>query len=103
MRSIIENIKEIEEENLKEVISLTNENDRLKRKIAALEKVIKGTKAAIKDGYDKGYFDAVSQIKNTIDSIYRLKKLDIDHKCNPPKDDSDTIVQLTDYTNTCHE
>ena len=31
MRSIIENIKEIEEENLKEVISLTNENDELKK------------------------------------------------------------------------
>ena len=39
MRSIIENIKEIEEENLKEVISLTNENDELKRRIAGLEKI----------------------------------------------------------------
>lgn len=94
MRSIIENIKEIEEENLKEVISLTNENDRLKRKIAALEKDIKGTEAATKNGYDKGYFDAVSQIKNTIDRIYRLKRLDIDYKCDPPKDDS---------TNTCRK
>lgn len=87
MRSIIENIKEIEEENLKEVISLTNENDRLKRRIAALEKDIKGTKTAIKDGYDKGYFDAMSQIKDTIDSIYRLKRLGIDYKYDPPKDD----------------
>lgn len=86
MRSIIENIKEIEEENLKEVISLTNENDRLKRKIAALEKDVKCTEVAIKDSYDKGYFDAVSQIKNIIDSIYR--------QCHPTKDDS---------TNTCRK
>lgn len=83
MRSIIENIKEIEEENLKEVISLTNENDELKRKIAALEKDIKGTEAAVKDWYDSGYFNAISQIKNTIDHIYRQKRQDIDHKCDP--------------------
>lgn len=89
MRSIIENIKEIEEENLKEVISLTNENDELKRKIAALEKDIKGTEAAVKDWYDNGYFNAISQIKNTIDQIYRQKRQDIDHKCDLPKDDTD--------------
>ena len=94
MRSIIENIKEIEEENLKEVISLTNENDELKRKIAALEKDIKGTEAAVKDWYDNGYFNAISQIKNTIDQIYRQKRQDIDHKCDPPKNDS---------TNTCRK
>lgn len=94
MRSIIENIKEIEEENLIEVISLTNENDRLKRKIAALEKDIKGTETAIKDAYDKGYFDAVSQIKNTIDHIYRQKRQDIGHKCDSPENDG---------TNTCRK
>lgn len=87
MRSIIENIKEIEEENLKEVISLTNENDQLKRKIAALEKDIKGTETTIKDAYDKGYFDAISQIKNTIDHIYSQKRQDIDHKCNSHEND----------------
>lgn len=94
MRSIIENIKEIEEENLKEVISLTNENDRLKRRIAALEKDIKGTETAIKDGYDKGYFDAVSQIKNIIDSIYRQNGQNIGHKCDTPKNND---------TDTCHK
>lgn len=94
MRSIIENIKEIEEENLKEVISLTNENDRLKRRIAALEQDVKGTEAAINDWYNKGYLDAVSQIKDTIDHTCCLKRQNICHKCDPPKDDS---------TNTCRK
>lgn len=94
MRSIIENIKEIEEENLKEVISLTNENDRLKRRIAALEQDVKGTEAATKVWYDKGYFDAVLQIKNTIDHIYRQKRQDIGHKCDSPENDG---------TNTCRK
>lgn len=85
MRSIIDNLKEIEEENLKEVISLTNENDKLKRKIVALEKDIKGTKAAIKDWYDKGYFDAILRIKNTVDHIYCQQRQDIGHKCDLPK------------------
>ena len=69
MRSIIENIKEIEEENLKEVISLTNENDELKRKIAGLEKDIEGTEAAVEDSYNRGFFDAITKIKNVIDQF----------------------------------
>ena len=89
MRSIIENIKEIEEENLKEVISLTNENDRLKRRIAALQKDIEGTETDSKRSYEKGYFDSISQIKNIIDSIYRQNGLNIGHKCDPPKSDTD--------------
>ena len=88
MRSIIENIKEIEEENLKEVISLTNENDELKRKIAALEKDIEGTETVIKGWYDRGFFDCILRIKKVVDRIYRQNGLNIDHKCDPPKDDS---------------
>lgn len=89
MRSIIENIKEIEEENLKEVISLTNENDELKRKIAGLEKDIKGTEATIKDSYDRGFFDCILRIKKVVDQIYRQNGQNIDRKCNPPKSDTD--------------
>ena len=66
MRSIIENIKEIEEENLKEVISLTNENDELKRRIAGLKKDIEGTEAAVEDSYNRGFFDAITKIKDVI-------------------------------------
>lgn len=69
MRSIIENIKEIEEENLKEVISLTNENDELKRKIAGLEKDIEGTEAAVEVSYNRGFFDAITKIKDVIDQF----------------------------------
>ena len=69
MRSIIENIKEIEEENLKEVISLTNENDELKRKIAGLEKDIEGTETAIKAWYNRGFFDAITKIKDIIGQL----------------------------------
>ena len=87
MRSIIENIKEIEEENLKEVISLTNENDELKRKIAALEKDIEGTETAIKNWYDRGFFDCILRIKKVVDELYRQNGLNIGHKCDPPKDD----------------
>lgn len=94
MRSIIENVKEIEEENLKEVISLTNENDRLKRKIAALEKDIEGTETAIKDWYDRGFFDCILRIKKVVDEIYRQNAQNIGHKCDPPKDDD---------TNTCRK
>lgn len=94
MRSIIENIKEIEEENLKEVISLTNENDELKRKIAALEKDIEGTETAIKSWYDRGFFDCILQIKKVVGQIYRQNVQNIDHKCDLPKDDC---------TNTCHK
>lgn len=93
MRSIIENIKEIEEENLKEVISLTNENDRLKRRIAALEKDIKGTEAAVKDLYNRGFFDCISQIKTVVDQIYRQNRQNIGHKCDPPEDDSTDICR----------
>lgn len=89
MRSIIENIKEIEEENLKEVISLTNENDRLKRRIAALEKDIKGTEAAIEDSYNRGFFDCISQIKTVVDQIYRQNRQNIGLKCNTTKSDID--------------
>ena len=89
MRSIIENIKEIEEENLKEVISLTNENDELKRKIAALEKDIEGTETAIKGWYDRGFFDCILRIKKVVDQIYRQNGLNISHKCDPPKSDTD--------------
>ena len=85
MRSIIENIKEIEEENLKEVISLTNENDILKRRIIGLEKDIKGTEAAVKDSYNRGFFDCISQIKTVVDQIYRQNKQNIGHKCDTPK------------------
>lgn len=94
MRSIIDNIKEIEEENLKEVIQLTDENDRLKRKIAALEKDAKGTEAAIKDWYNRGFFDCMLQLKNIVDQMYCQNGQNIDHKCNLPKDDG---------TNTCHK
>lgn len=69
MRSIIENIKEIEEENLKEVISLTNENDKLKRRIAALEKDIKGTEAAVEISYNRGFFEAITKVKDVIDQL----------------------------------
>ena len=89
MRSIIENIKEIEEENLKEVISLTNENDILKRRIVGLEKDIKGTETAIKGQYDRGFFDCILRIKKVVDQIYRQNGLNIGHKCDPPKDDTD--------------
>ena len=90
MRSIIENIKEIEEENLKEVISLTNENDELKRKIAALEKDVKGTEAAIKDSYEKGFLDAMTQIREeTIIRSHHPYEHRIIHKCDPPKSDTD--------------
>lgn len=88
MRSIIENIKEIEEENLKEVISLTNENDILKRRIVGLEKDIEGTEAAVKDSYDRGFFDCIRRIKKVVDEIYRQNTQNIGHKCDPPKDDS---------------
>lgn len=94
MRSIIENIKEIEEENLKEVISLTNENDELKRKIATLEKDIEGTEAAVKDSYDRGFFECIRRVKNVVDQIYSQSGRSIGHKCDPPKDNS---------TNTCRK
>lgn len=86
MRSIIENIKEIEEENLKEVISLTNENDELKRKIAALEKDIEGTETAIKVWYDRGFFDAITKIKDVIDQLRPQCGQSIARKCDPHKD-----------------
>lgn len=89
MRSIIENIKEIEEENLKEVISLTNENDRLKRRIAALEKDIKGTEAAVEDSYNRGFSDCISQIKTVVDQIYRQNRQNTGLKCNTTKSDID--------------
>lgn len=89
MRSIIENIKEIEEENLKEVISLTNENDILKRRIAALKKDIEGTEAAVKDSYNRGFFDAITKIKKVVDQIYRQNGLNIGHKCDSPESDTD--------------
>lgn len=93
MRSIIENIKEIEEENLKEVISLTNENDELKRKIAALEKDIEGTETAMKSWYDRGFFDCILRIKKVVGQIYRENELNIGHKCNLPKDDGTNICR----------
>lgn len=89
MRSIIENIKEIEEENLKEVISLTNENDILKRRIVGLEKDIKGTEAAVEDSYNRGFFDAITKIKKVVDQIYRQNGLNIGNKCDPPKSNTD--------------
>ena len=89
MRSIIENIKEIEEENLKEVISLTNENDELKRKIAGLEKDIEGTEAAVEDSYNRGFYDCILRIKKVVDQIYRQNGLNISHKCDTPKSDID--------------
>lgn len=89
MRSIIENIKEIEEENLKEVISLTNENDILKRRIVELKKDIKGIETVIKDSYDRGFSDCILRIKKVIDQIYRQNGLNISHKCDPPKSNTD--------------
>lgn len=86
MRSIIENIKEIEEENLKEVISLTNENDVLKRRIVELEKDIKGTEAAVEDSYDRGFFDAITKIKDVIDQLRLQCRQSIARKCDPHKD-----------------
>lgn len=87
MRSIIENIKEIEEENLKEVISLTNENDILKRRIIGLEKDIKGTEAAVEDSYNRGFFDAITKIKDVIDQLRPQCGQSIARKCFP-KDDT---------------
>lgn len=90
MRSIIENIKEIEEENLKEVISLTNENDELKRRIAALKKDIEGTETAIKGWYEKGFLDAMTQIREeTIIRSHHPYEHRIVHKCVPPKSNID--------------
>ena len=89
MRSIIENIKEIEEENLKEVISLTNENDELKRKIAGLEKDIEGTEAAVEDSYNRGFSDCILRIKKVVDQIYRQNGQNIGNKRDPPKSDID--------------
>lgn len=86
MRSIIENIKEIEEENLKEVISLTNENDILKRRIVGLEKDIEGTEAAVEDSYNRGFFDAITKIKDVIDQLHPQYGQSIAHKCDPHKD-----------------
>lgn len=94
MRSIIENIKEIEEENLKEVISLTNENDILKRRIVGLEKDIEGTEAAVEDSYNRGFFDCIRQVKKVVDQIYRQREQNIGYKCDTPKDNS---------TNTCRK
>lgn len=85
MRSIIENIKEIEEENLKEVISLTNENDELKRRIVGLEKDIEGTETAIKDSYNRGFLDAITQIRETVMRLHNQYENRIVHKCDPPK------------------
>lgn len=86
MRSIIENIKEIEEENLKEVISLTNENDILKRRIIGLEKDIKGTEAAVEDSYNRGFFDAITKIKDVIDQLRPQCGQSIACKYDPHKD-----------------
>lgn len=86
MRSIIENIKEIEEENLKEVISLTNENDILKRRIIGLEKDIKGTEAAVEDSYNRGFFDAITKIKDAIDQLRPQCGQSIARKCDTHKD-----------------
>lgn len=86
MRSIIENIKEIEEENLKEVISLTNENDELKRRIAGLKKDIEGTEAAVEDSYNRGFFDAITKIKDIIDQLHPQCGQSIARKCDPHKD-----------------
>ena len=94
MRSIIENIKEIEEENLKEVISLTNENDRLKRRIAALEEAAKDVEGTVEDSYNRGFFDAITRIKNIIDQLHPQCRQIIARKCDPHKDDS---------TNTCRK
>ena len=94
MRSIIDNLKEIEEENLKEVISLTDENDRLKRKITALEKDVKGTEAAIKRSYEKGFFDAITKIKDVIDQLRPQCRQSIAHECDPSENDG---------TNTCRK
>lgn len=88
MRSIIENIKEIEEENLKEVISLTNENDRLKRRIAALEEAAKDVEGTVEDSYNRGFFDCIRQVKKVVDQIYRQREQNIGYKCDTPKDNS---------------
>lgn len=94
MRSIIDNLKEIEEENLKEVISLTNENDRLKRRIAAFEKDVIHTNIAIKRSYEKGFFDAITKVKDVIDQLRPQCGQSIAHECDPLENDD---------TNTCRK
>lgn len=86
MLSIIENIKKIEEENVKEVISLTNENVELKRRLKAFEKDMKNVDEAIKASYEKGRFDVITQVKITIDRIYHEYEQNIVHQCDPPED-----------------
>lgn len=90
MLSIIENIKKIEEENVKEVISLTNENLELKKRLRAFEKDMKDVDKAIKASYEKGRFDAITQVKVTIDRLHHEYGQCIVHQCDPPKDDTDT-------------
>lgn len=94
MRSIIDNLKEIEEENLKEVISLTNENDKLKRRIAALEKDIIYTNTAIRRSYEKGFFDAITKVKDVIDQLRPQCEQSIAHEYDPHENNG---------TNTCRK
>nr|DAJ12607.1 MAG TPA: hypothetical protein [Bacteriophage sp.] len=83
MLSIIENIKKIEEENVKEVISLTNENLELKRRLKAFEKDMKDVDKAIKASYEKGRFDAiaeaVAEVKTVIDRLHHQYEQDNVH------------------------
>lgn len=75
MLSIIENIKKIEEENVKEVISLTNENIALKKRIKALENDLKGVEKRAKDAYQKGFINALSQLKDIAKKYLESEKI----------------------------
>lgn len=75
MLSIIENIKKIEEENVKEVISLTNENIALKKRIKALENDLKGVEKRAEDAYQKGFINALSQLKDIAKKYLESEKI----------------------------
>lgn len=93
MLSIIENIKKIEEENVKEVVSLTNENIELKRRLRAFEKDMKNVDEAIKASYEKGRFDVITQVKSTIDRLYHEYGQNVVHQCDPPEDNMKTCLK----------
>lgn len=75
MLSIIENIKKIEEENVKEVISLTNENIALKKRIKALENDLKGVEKRAEDAYQKRFINALSQLKDIVKKYLESEKI----------------------------
>lgn len=94
MLSIIENIRKIEEENVKEVISLTNENLELKRRLRAFEKDMKNVDKAIKASYEKGRSDAIAEVvaeaKTVIDRLHHQYEQDNVHQCDIPENNPNT-------------